>query len=86
MWLLVFLLACPACRYPAWPLQDYRSPSNDTECTCGCNWTQTVPQALIGGLADRNVTYLVVDAFHNVKDTGTGHAPHRQTHSTASVV
>lgn len=58
-------------RYPAWPLQDTRTPSTDTECTCGCNWTQSLPQALIGGLSDKGVTYVVTDAFHDVRDTGT---------------
>lgn len=52
-------------------MQDTRTPSTDTECTCGCNWTQSLPQALIGGLSDKGVTYVVTDAFHDVRDTGT---------------
>lgn len=64
------------CRYPAWPPQDYRSPSNDTDCTCGCNWTQTLPQALIGGLQEEGIRYIVRDAFHDVRDTEPYHHAH----------
>lgn len=73
---------CPF--YPAWPLQDYREPSDDGECTCGSPWIQQRPMAIMGGL--ENVSYYVVDAFHNVKDINPFHHPHLWNNCSAQEI
>lgn len=66
---------CPF--YPAWPPQPAdREPSNETNCVCGCKWVEQVAQAHIGGLEEYDVTYVVRDSFHDVRDTEPYHHAH----------
>lgn len=59
---------CPF--YPAWPEQpEERTPSNVTACVCGSAWVEQVAQAHVGDL-EGYATYVVRDAFHDVRDTG----------------
>ncbi|GAB5036118.1 Hypothetical protein NocV09_03400220 [Nannochloropsis oceanica] len=66
---------CPF--YPVWPPQPWdREPSNETNCVCGCEWVEQVAQAHIGGLEEYDVTYVVRDSFHDVRDTEPYHHAH----------
>jgi ferric-dicitrate binding protein FerR (iron transport regulator) len=47
-----------------------------TDCVCGCQWVEQVAQAWVGDLQSENVTYAVVDAFHDVRDTTPYHHAH----------
>lgn len=59
---------CPF--YPAWPEQpEARTPSDVTACVCGSPWVEQVAQAHVGDL-EGYATYVVRDAFHDVRDTG----------------
>jgi len=59
---------CPF--YPAWPEQPAaRAPSNVTACVCGSAWVEQVAQPHVGDL-EGYATYVVRDAFHDVRDTG----------------
>jgi len=65
---------CPF--YPVWPPQPVdREPSNETNCVCGCAWVEQVAQAHIGDL-EGYATYVVRDAFHDVRDTEPYHHAH----------
>ena len=67
----------PHCAfYPAWPPQpEDRPPSDETYCVCGSAWVEGVAQAHIGGL-EGYATYVVRDAFHDVRDTEPYHHAH----------
>lgn len=65
---------CPF--YPAWPPQpEDREPSTETNCVCGCGWVMDVAQAHVGDL-EGYATYVVQDAFHDVRDTEPYHHAH----------
>jgi len=63
---------CP--YYAAWPPQEYRSPSNDTECVCGVPFAQVALQTLSG--LSKNYPLTSVDAVHDFADRNPFHHPH----------
>ncbi len=75
---------CPF--YPAWPPQPQdRVPSNETNCVCGSGWVEQVAQAHIGDL-EGYATYVVLDAFHDVRDTEPYHHAHLWNDCTAEAL
>ena len=74
---------CPF--YPAWPPQpEDRTPSSQTACVCGCPWVEQVAQKHVGDL-EGYATYVVRDAFHDVRDTGMYVSPFLSMASPTSV-
>jgi len=65
---------CPF--YPAWPLQDERTPSTDTDCFCGVPWVEQVAVPMMAGLPGDKYPVVARDAPHDVTDTKPYHHAH----------